>query len=87
MSRSLGAPPTMRGRNEKGELLVGRDFGDGNPLVNDDKFIRNNNSDKFTMSQGFKIDLLKNLWLKVLAWGGLENIHYSSIKNQDPFLF
>lgn len=67
LSRSLGAPPTMRGRNEKGELLVGRDFGDGNPLVNDDKFIRNNNSDKFTISQGFKIDLLKNLWLKTSA--------------------
>lgn len=67
LSRSLGAPPTMRGRNEKGDLLVGRDFGDGNPLVNDDKFIRNNNSDKFTMSQGFKIDLLKNLWLKTSA--------------------
>lgn len=67
LSRSLGAPPTMRGRNEKGELLVGRDRGDGNPLVNDAKFIRNNNSDKFTISQGFKIDLLKNLWLKTSA--------------------
>jgi TonB-dependent SusC/RagA subfamily outer membrane receptor len=67
LSRSLGAPPTMRGRNEKGELLVGRDRGDGNPLVNDAKFIRNNNSDKFTISQGFKVDLLKNLWLKTSA--------------------
>lgn len=67
LSRSLGAPPTMRGWNEKGELLVGRDVGDGNPLVNDAKFIRNNNSDKFTISQGFKIDLLKNLWLKTSA--------------------
>jgi TonB-linked SusC/RagA family outer membrane protein len=67
LSRSLGAPPTMRGWNEKGELLVGRDRGDGNPLVNDAKFIRNNNSDKFTISQGFKIDLLKNLWLKTSA--------------------
>ena len=67
LSRSLGAPPTMRGWNEKGELLVGRDVGDGNPLVNDAKFIRNNNSDKFTLSQGFRIDLLKNLWLKTSA--------------------
>ncbi|HLO39376.1 MAG TPA: SusC/RagA family TonB-linked outer membrane protein, partial [Lacibacter sp.] len=67
LSRSLGAPPTMRGWNEKGELLVGRDRGDGNPLVNDAKFIRNNNSDKFTISQGFKIDLLKNLWIKTSA--------------------
>jgi TonB-linked SusC/RagA family outer membrane protein len=67
LSRSLGAPPTMRGVNEKGDLLVGRDAGDGNPLVNDDKFIRRNNTDKFTMSQGLKIDLLRNLWLKTTA--------------------
>lgn len=71
LSRSLGAPPTMRGKNEKGELLVGRDFGDGNPLVNDDKFIRRNNTDKFTLSQGLKIDFLSNLWLKTTA-----NLYY-----------
>lgn len=67
LSRSLGAPPTMRGRNENGELLIGRDLGDGNPLVNDDKFIRRNNTDKFTMSQALKIDFLSNLWLKTSA--------------------
>lgn len=64
LSRSLGAPPTMRGWNEKGDLLVGRDYQDGNPLVNDDKFIRRNNTDKFTMNQAFKIDFLPNLWLR-----------------------
>ncbi|MFY7792672.1 MAG: SusC/RagA family TonB-linked outer membrane protein [Chitinophagaceae bacterium] len=67
LSRSLGAPPTMRGYNEQGQLLVGRDLGDGNPQVNDDKFIRRNNTDKFTMSQGLKIDFLPNLWLKASA--------------------
>ncbi|TXH23156.1 MAG: SusC/RagA family TonB-linked outer membrane protein [Chitinophagaceae bacterium] len=65
LSRSLGAPPTMRGWNEKGELLVGRDRGDGNPLVNDDKFIRRNNTDKFTLSQAFKIDFLRNLYVRL----------------------
>lgn len=65
LSRSLGAPPTMRGVNEKGELLVGRDYSDGNPLVNDAKFVRNNNSDKFTLSQAFKIDVYKNLFFRV----------------------
>lgn len=64
LSRSLGAPPTMRGWNEKGELLVGRDRGDGNPQVNDDKFIRRNNTDKFTMLQGFTINFLPNLSLR-----------------------
>ncbi|WP_413997916.1 SusC/RagA family TonB-linked outer membrane protein [Flavobacterium sp. W1B] len=67
LTRSLGAPPTMRGTNANGELLVGRDYTDGNPLVNDAKFIRNNNSDKFTMSQAFKIDLLKNLSFRTSA--------------------
>jgi len=66
-TRSLGAPPTMRGVNEKGDLLVGRDSGDGNPVVNDDKFIRKNNSDKFTLSQAFKVDFLKNLSLRASA--------------------
>lgn len=66
-TRSLGAPPTMRGFNEKGDLLVGRDSGDGNPAVNDDKFIRKNNSDKFTLSQAFKVDFLKNLSLRASA--------------------
>lgn len=61
LTRSLGAPPTMRGTNANGDLLIGRDFKDGNPAVNDDKFIRKNQSDKFTMSQSFKADILKNL--------------------------
>lgn len=72
LSRSLGAPPTMRGQNENGELLVGRDLGDGNPAVNDDKFIRRNNTDKFTMIQGLKIDFLPNLFLKTMG-----NLFYS----------
>lgn len=65
LTRSLGAPPTMRGRNEKGELLVGRDWTDGNPAVNDDKFIRKNETDKFTLSQAFTINFLPDLSLRV----------------------
>jgi TonB-linked SusC/RagA family outer membrane protein len=61
LTRSLGAPPTMRGTNANGDLLIGRDFRDGNPAVNDAKFIRKNQTDKFTMSQSFKADILKNL--------------------------
>ena len=67
MTRSLGAPPTMRGTNANGEYLVGFNSGDGNPLVNDDKFIRRNQSDKFTMSQAFKADLLENLSIRTSA--------------------
>ncbi|WP_291403598.1 SusC/RagA family TonB-linked outer membrane protein [Daejeonella sp.] len=61
LTRALGAPPTMRGVNERGELLIGRDVADGNPAVNDDKFIRRNNSNKFTLSQAFKVNFLPNL--------------------------
>jgi TonB-linked SusC/RagA family outer membrane protein len=67
LTRSLGAPPTMRGMNANGDLLVGRDYSDGNPAVNDDKFIRKNQTDKFTMSQSFKADLLKNLSFRTSA--------------------
>lgn len=61
LTRALGAPPTMRGTNENGELLIGRDSQDGNPAVNDDKFIRKNSSDKFIMMQDFSVNILKNL--------------------------
>src|SRR5690606_38415664 len=36
--RMLSAPPTMRGHNMNGELLLGRDASDGNPIVNIDKY-------------------------------------------------
>jgi TonB-linked SusC/RagA family outer membrane protein len=67
LTRNLGAPPTMRGTNANGELLIGRDAADGNPEVNDSKFIRKNNSDKFTLSQAFKFDLSKNLSFRTSA--------------------
>src|SRR5690606_9241160 len=55
MTRALGAPPTMRGYNEQGDLLIGRDNSDGNVRVNIDRFIRNNMDEKYTMSQAFNI--------------------------------
>ncbi|MDH5826209.1 SusC/RagA family TonB-linked outer membrane protein [Sphingobacterium faecium] len=65
MTRALGAPPTMRGVNANGELLVGKDWQDGNPAVNDDKFVRNNINQKLTLSQAFTINFLENLNLRV----------------------
>ncbi len=66
-SRALGAPPTMRGTNANGDLLLGRDNWDGNPMVNIDKFIRDNLNQKFTFSQAFTINLAKNLSLRTSA--------------------
>lgn len=63
--RILMAAPTMRGVNENGDVLLGRNAGDGNPTINEPKFIRRNQSDKFTLSQSLKADLYKNLYLKV----------------------
>ena len=82
LTRALGAPPTMRGRNEKGDLLIGRDLGDGNPAVNDDKLIRRNNSNKFTLSQAFKVDFLPNLSFKASGnWYYDESINESFNKD------
>lgn len=63
--RMLSAPPTMRGTNAKGELILGRDASDGNPIVNIDKYKRKNQSDKFTFNQSFRADINKNLYFKV----------------------
>jgi TonB-linked SusC/RagA family outer membrane protein len=82
LTRSLGAPPTMRGVNENGELLIGRDFSDGNPAVNDAKFIRRNNTDKFTLSQAFKVDFLPNLNLRASGNWYYDEGHYENF-NKD----
>ncbi|MCI0919810.1 SusC/RagA family TonB-linked outer membrane protein [Sphingobacterium rhinopitheci] len=69
MTRALGAPPTMRGYNENGDLLLGRDNWDGNVAVNIDKFIRNNQNQKYTLSQAFTVNLLDNLsWRTSGSW-------------------
>jgi len=64
-ARMLSAPPTMRGTNAKGDLILGRDASDGNPAFNIDKYIRNNQSDKFTLNQAFKVDITKGLYIRV----------------------
>ncbi|MCT1531697.1 SusC/RagA family TonB-linked outer membrane protein [Sphingobacterium daejeonense] len=69
MTRALGAPPTMRGYNENGDLLIGRDNWDGNVMVNIDKFIRNNENQKLTLSQGFNIKFSEKLnWKSTGSW-------------------
>ena len=64
-ARMLSAPPTMQGTNANGDLILGRDNSDGNPVINIDKYKRNNQSDKFTLSQAFRADITKGLYLKV----------------------
>ena len=63
--RMLSAPPTLRGTNANGQLILGRDASDGNPAINIDKFHRFDESDKFTMNQAFTVDFTKDLYAKV----------------------
>lgn len=65
--RMLSAPPTMRGTNTKGEFILGRDASDGNPIINIDKYIRKNQTDKFTIIQSLRADISKNIYFKVGA--------------------
>ncbi|MEO6283166.1 MAG: SusC/RagA family TonB-linked outer membrane protein [Dyadobacter sp.] len=63
--RMLSAPPTMRGTNANGELILGRDASDGNPILNIAKYKRKNQSDKFTLGQAFKVDFNEDLFFKI----------------------
>ena len=64
-ARMLSAPPTQREYNASGQLLLGTNASDGNPLYNLDKYIRHNNTDKVTFAQSLKFDIMKGLNLKV----------------------
>ena len=66
-SRCLSLPPTFRGYNADGEMLLGPNTGDGNQQYNFNQFIRDQNTDKFTMNQSFTIDFMKGLSLKLSA--------------------
>lgn len=80
--RMLSAPPTQREYNAAGELLLGTNSGDGNPLFNIDKFIRENQTDKFTMIQSLKFDIYTGLSLKLTANWMFDEGHHESF-NRD----
>ncbi|MCO5292113.1 MAG: SusC/RagA family TonB-linked outer membrane protein [Chitinophagaceae bacterium] len=64
--RMISAPPTLRDKSPvTGDWILGRDASDGNPLVNIGKYIRKNQTDKFTMNQAFTFKLLKELNLRL----------------------
>lgn len=80
--RMLSAPPTMRGTNPNGELILGRDASDGNPVVNVDKYIRKNQTDKFTLNQAFTVKFLESLNLRLSGILFYDEGHYESF-NKD----
>lgn len=82
-SRIFSLPPTFRGTNENGEWLIGtRGTEDANQKINADKFYRSKNTDKFTLNQSFKIDLIKGLYFKVAANWYFNEAKYESF-NKD----
>ncbi len=81
-SRMFSAPPTMRGYNPDGELLLGQNAGDGNQAVNIDKFIRRNNTTKTTFGQSLNIDFTEDLSLRTQAIWLYDEGYYESF-NRD----
>ncbi len=80
--RMLSMPPTMRMYGPSGDLLLGKGGGDENPNVNNSKFKTTNVTDKFTLGQSFKVDLMKGLYLKLSATWMYDEGYYENF-NKD----
>ncbi|BEG99499.1 SusC/RagA family TonB-linked outer membrane protein [Bacteroides sedimenti] len=80
--RIMSLPPTVRFMDENGNPMLGVNSGDGNQSYQANKFFRDNQTDKFTMSQSFKIDFMKGLYLKTSAnWYYSEGMYESFNKD------
>ena len=80
--RSL--PPTVLFEDEEGNMKLGPGTADGNQMYQPDQWWNDNHSDKFTMSQSFKIDILKNLSLTAnMNWYYSETYQESFTKDYE----
>lgn len=76
-------PPTFRGKNEDGDWLIGvRGVGDSNVLMSINALNRDNNTDKFTMTQAFNIHMMKGLDLRLSGSWYYQDTKYEYF-NQD----
>jgi len=80
--RMLSAPPVLRERNPNGDLIFSRGTTEANPVINADKFIRNNQTDKFTFNQAFQVDFTKDLYFRVKGILMYDEGHYEAF-NKD----
>lgn len=80
--RMLSAPPVLRERNPAGELIFSRGTTEANPVINADKYIRNNQTDKFTFNQAFQVNFTSDLYFKVKGILMYDEGHYESF-NKD----
>lgn len=80
--RILSTPPTIRYKDEDGNLLLGNHVADGNQAFQLDKFQRDNQSDKFTMTQAITLTPLDGMSLKLAgSWYYEENLGESFNKD------
>ena len=80
--RSL--PPTVLFEDEEGNMKLGPGTADGNQMYQPDQWWNDNQSDEFTMSQSFKIDILKNLSLTAnMNWYYSETYQESFTKDYE----
>ena len=80
--RSL--PPTVLFEDEEGNMKLVPGTADGNQMYQPDQWWNDNQSDKFTMSQSFKIDILKNLSLTAnMNWYYSETYQESFTKDYE----
>lgn len=64
-SRNFSYPPTFRAYNNKGELLLGKNKGDGNQKFLENAVDQDYSRQKFTFSQDFKLKIIAGLTLDV----------------------
>ncbi|MCR5131197.1 MAG: TonB-dependent receptor [Prevotella sp.] len=62
-SRNFSYPPTFRAYNNNGELLLGKNSGDGNQQFLENAVDQDNTRQKFTLSQSFRFSLYDGLTL------------------------
>lgn len=65
--RIMSTPPTVRFADEDGNMLLGNSTGDGNQNFQNDKFLRDYENDKLTLSQGLSAKLIDGLTFNVNA--------------------
>ena len=80
--RIMSTPPTARFEDEDGNPTLGPNVADGNQAFQPEKWQTFNQTDKFTMIQGFQIDIMKGLFIKGTAnWYYSEGLYESFTKD------
>ncbi len=80
--RIQSIPPTARFEDEDGNMLLGANSGDGNQSYQAHRFMRDNQTDKFTMIQSFEAKILKDFTARASAQWYYDEGFYESF-NRD----